>query len=412
MYQILYVDDEPGFLEISKLFLEETGEFKITTLTSAKKAIDSPEILSFDAIISDYEMPEMDGIAFLKQIRTRSPDIPFILFTGRGREEVVIEAINNGADFYLQKGGSPQSLFAELSHKIHIAVERRRAIKALKDSEERLSIIYNAVEDVIFQLTVGSEGKFYFTSVNAAFSRVTGIPSEQILGKAVNDVIPEPSLSTVLEKYQQAIRNKTTIRWEEVSEYPKGRVTGEVSITPIFDNTGTCTRIIGSMHDITELKRNQEDLLRKQEELQRAYSEITATEEELRQQYDELTKTEREFRLLFDNMNEGMALHEIVFGPDGKPADYRILAANKAYQYHVGLAPSSVIGKTAKEAYNTQEPPYLDLYARVALSGKPETFETYFPPLKRHFRISVYSPGKNQFATVFFDITDSKKGKP
>ena len=71
------------------------------------------------------------------------------------------------------------------------------------------------------------------------------------------------------------------------------------------------------MHDITELKRNQEDLLRKQEELQRAYSEITATEEELQQQYDELTKTEREFRLLFDNMNEGMALHEIVFGLTG-----------------------------------------------------------------------------------------------
>jgi PAS domain S-box-containing protein len=69
----------------------------------------------------------MDGIQFLVEVRTHFGLIPFILFTGRGREEVVIQAINNGANFYLQKGGDPTSQFAELRHKILAAVEHRRA---------------------------------------------------------------------------------------------------------------------------------------------------------------------------------------------------------------------------------------------------------------------------------------------
>ena len=65
--------------------------------------------VAYDAVILDYQMPETNGIDFLKLIRSRDDPIPFILFTGRGREEVVIEALNSGADFYLQKGGDPSS---------------------------------------------------------------------------------------------------------------------------------------------------------------------------------------------------------------------------------------------------------------------------------------------------------------
>ena len=66
--------------------------------------------------------------------------IPFILFTGRGREEVVIEALNSGADFYLQKGGEPVAQFKELEHKVKEAVRRARAENALRENEQRLSM--------------------------------------------------------------------------------------------------------------------------------------------------------------------------------------------------------------------------------------------------------------------------------
>jgi len=72
----------------------------------------------YDAIVADYEMPEMDGITFLREVRRRGMTTPFIIFSGRGREEVVIEAINNGADFYLQKNGNPSTQFAELRNMI------------------------------------------------------------------------------------------------------------------------------------------------------------------------------------------------------------------------------------------------------------------------------------------------------
>jgi DNA-binding response OmpR family regulator len=127
MVCLLYVDDEPQLLDIAKIFLEKTKEFSVDVEASAKAGLELSKSKSYDAIVSDYQMPEMDGIEFLKQVRSTWGDVPFILFTGRGRQEVVIEAINNGADFYLHKGGDPKSQFAELAHKIRQAVRRKQA---------------------------------------------------------------------------------------------------------------------------------------------------------------------------------------------------------------------------------------------------------------------------------------------
>ena len=133
--RVLYVDDEPALLEMAKLYLEMNGAFSVYTLTSAKIALDQLSTEHYDAIISDYQMPETDGIAFLKQLKASGNTTPFIIFTGKGREEVVIEALNEGADFYLQKGGEPKAQFTELANKIRYAVSRKRAEMDLRESE-------------------------------------------------------------------------------------------------------------------------------------------------------------------------------------------------------------------------------------------------------------------------------------
>jgi Response regulator containing CheY-like receiver, AAA-type ATPase, and DNA-binding domains len=101
MISLLYVDDEPVLLDLCRTFLEREGDITVTPASSAKDALKSLAAGKYDAIVSDYQMPDTDGIMFLRTVRSQFPDIPFILFTGRGREEVVIEAINSGADSYV-----------------------------------------------------------------------------------------------------------------------------------------------------------------------------------------------------------------------------------------------------------------------------------------------------------------------
>lgn len=127
MISVLYVDDDPALLDIGKIFLERIGNFSVETCTSAPEALERLERVSYHAVLSDFDMPEMNGIQFLKEVRSLYPTLPFVIFTGRGREDVVVEALNNGVDFYLQKGGEPKSQFAELSHKLRAAVQRRRS---------------------------------------------------------------------------------------------------------------------------------------------------------------------------------------------------------------------------------------------------------------------------------------------
>ncbi len=141
---LLLVDDEPSLLEIGQTFLERTQGVTVTPADSARAALQELERTQFDAIVSDYQMPEMDGIAFLREVRSRSRTLPFILFTGKGREDVVIRALNSGADYYIQKGGDPHAQYAELAHKVKRAVEQRRAESALKRKHAVLRAILSA----------------------------------------------------------------------------------------------------------------------------------------------------------------------------------------------------------------------------------------------------------------------------
>jgi two-component system cell cycle sensor histidine kinase/response regulator CckA len=125
------------------------------------------------------------------------------------------------------------------------------------------------------------------------------------------------------------------------------------------------------------------------------------------------SKLERQqiFRTLYLHMVEGVALHELVFDSQGKAINYRIVDANPQFRRYVGLEEGQIAGKLATEVFGTPAPPYLDDLAGVALGGQPLRFETHFEPFDRHYDISVVPLGEGQFATIFLDISERKRGE-
>jgi PAS domain S-box-containing protein len=120
-------------------------------------------------------------------------------------------------------------------------------------------------------------------------------------------------------------------------------------------------------------------------------------------------ETESRYQRLFSSMTEGVCEHEIVYDAAGEPVDYVIVGANPAFEKITGIKIATALGVKSSRLYGSGSPPYLDVYAGVAQTGVPVTFETYFPPMQKHFRISVFSPGLNRFVTVFSDITQQKR---
>ncbi len=129
--------------------------------------------------------------------------------------------------------------------------ELRLRLEPEQAGELFFEFAFRYVTDVVFLLRVEPDDGFRFVAVNPAFSRVTGVPAEAVLGNDIRAVIPEASHELVLNRYRKAIRDKVTVRWEETSEYPTGVKHGDVAITPVFNSSGTCVNLIGTVRDVT-----------------------------------------------------------------------------------------------------------------------------------------------------------------
>ena len=126
---------------------------------------------------------------------------------------------------------------------------------------------------------------------------------------------------------------------------------------------------------------------------------------------DAVRESENKFRTLFTQMSEGFALHELVYDDTHKAVDYKIIDINPAFEKQVGIQAENAKGVLATQLYGSTPAPYLDIYAKVAETGEPHFFQTYFPPLDRHFQISVFSPNPGYFATTFVDITERMRNE-
>jgi PAS domain S-box-containing protein len=410
VFQVLYVDDEKDLLDLGKLFIEESGDFAVTIIESAPAALTLLQKKKFDAVISDYQMPYMDGIQFLIEVRKNFGNLPFILFTGKGREEVVIQAINNGADFYLQKGGDPESQFVELTHKIKKAVEAIRADNAVHDTKARLlksesELNINKIElemqaDEVKRSNLALEesrdkyldlyefaplaylmlsDKGMIMDMNLTAATLLGIERGKHKKGSFSKFLSEKDSGKWhhyfmnLQKQEKKQTCVLTIKRDDGSSFPARlesiRLTGE-------GNAGATIRVaISDISDILQLNKD-------------------------------LKESEEKFHSLYTHMIEGAALHELTYDFHGVPDDYVIIETNPAFEQQLGISRDKVIGKTSREAYGVDKPLYLDIYTRIALTGGQDVFETYLPPLDKYFSVSAYSPAKGRFVTIFEDITD------
>ncbi|MCX6698977.1 MAG: response regulator [Methanomicrobiales archaeon] len=271
MINVLYVDDEPGLLEIGKLYLERTNDIMVQTINSASQGLDQLELMNYDVIVSDFQMPDMDGIQFLKRVRAAKGEVPFILFTGRGREEVVIEAINSGADLYIQKGGEPKAQFAELAHKIRQLVRRTSVEGMLQQNETWFQSIIRHSDEIITLLN--HEGVIIY--VSPAIQSMLGYKALSMTGKKQLDLVHPDDVAVVGLEFKQAFERdhvRAPVRYR-IQKSDGSSMQVESVITHLLDVPG----IQGAMmttRDITAWKEAEQAM---QTELSRYhYAELLA----------------------------------------------------------------------------------------------------------------------------------------
>ncbi|MEI7433749.1 MAG: PAS domain S-box protein [Methanomicrobiales archaeon] len=277
MIRVLYVDDEPVLLQLGKRFLEQSGDFSITTIDSATAALDLLHPGTFDAIISDYQMPEMDGITFLKKLKASGDATPFIIFTGRGREEVVIEALNNGADFYIQKGGDPKSQFTELAHKVRRAVDQRRVELAFRASEEKYRNLIEHANEVILVAQDGMLRLFNHRAVE-----LTGYSEQELMSMPFSAIIHPDDRSMVIERFRKRLNTEETPSSYSFRVNSKDGSISWVEISIVMIDWEGRPATLNFFTDITE-RRQAEEALKIQHDLSLALNHCTNLDDALKQ---------------------------------------------------------------------------------------------------------------------------------
>jgi PAS domain S-box-containing protein len=263
---VLFVDDEPVLRDVSKRFLEREKDLIVDTCASAKEALSILRNKKYNVIVSDYEMPVVDGILFLKQLRGEGNTTPFIIFSGKGREEVVIEALNNGADFYLQKGGDPKAQFFELKNQIQHLSQRRLAEAALRQSEARYRLITDNMSDSVWLM----DSTFRLTFISPSAERKRGFSQEELLGMPFGTHLAPESRKKFESFFSENFTGDQMTRPDlpvsattELEFRVKNGSTywAETTLSLIRDELGKPFGFVGMARDITGRKKAEEKVL-------------------------------------------------------------------------------------------------------------------------------------------------------
>jgi PAS domain S-box-containing protein len=203
--KILLVDDDIDFLTSASQILREEHNFEVTTVDSVDLALKEIYRCPFDAIVSDYNMPKKTGLELLKILRNSKNETPFLIFTGQGREEVAVTALNLGADRYLDKG-TTETVFAELSDAILKSIENKESKRLLKESEERYRTL---VESSLQGIFVAQEIPLKAVFVNESFAKTLGYSIEEIISlspQRIMELVHPDDRAFFFERYAQRLQ--------------------------------------------------------------------------------------------------------------------------------------------------------------------------------------------------------------
>ncbi len=260
---------------------------------------------------------------------------------------------------------------------------RRQAQEALLRERDRAQN-YLDVAGTIF-VALDTEGRV--TLANKKCCQVLDYAEGEILGKNwFETFLPESHRQEVGQVFRKLVGGELDLL--EYFENPILARDGKERLISwhnayFLDETGRVTGALCSGEDVTEQRRAEA----------------------------ELARSERRYQQMFTEMLNGIALHEIICEQDGKPADYRFLEVNPAFERLTGLKREEIVGHTVREAMPGTEPRWIETYGRVALTGKPAYFENYAQDLDKHFEVAAFSPEPGRFAVIFSDVTTRKKAE-
>ncbi len=257
---VLHVDDDPSILDITKQILMGMNcYFEVEQACCADEAFKKLASKNYDLVISDFEMPQKDGLQFLTELREQKNEIPFILFTGKGREEVAIKALNLGADAYINKQGNPETVYGELSHSIIRTMERKTTVEKLRKNEAQLkAIILNAPIGIAW-----SDSNMFFLSANEPFCKILGYSEQELQKLTFKDITQPDEIKDSISKMQELSSGCIHVFSIEKHYIRKDKtiIIGKVTVTAIRDNEGKPALFVAELEDITEHKKSEADLI-------------------------------------------------------------------------------------------------------------------------------------------------------
>ncbi|MBM9536083.1 ABC transporter substrate binding protein [Desulfobulbus alkaliphilus] len=263
--------------------------------------------------------------------------------------------------------------------------QRHIAINALGQNEENLATTLHSIGDGV----IATDARGRVVNMNPVAEQLCGWELSEAQGRTLSEVLPlvnaktrqpaaDPVKEVLVSGQMVGLANHTLLLARDGAEYQIAD-----SAAPIRDRAGNVTGVVLVFSDVTE-KYAQEERLQQSEE---------------------------KLATLFAAMSEMVVLHELVFDRAGKAVNYRIIDANHAFTQVTGIPRDQAVGRLATDVYGTEEPPYLQEFSRVALTGEPYVYTTWYEPMGKHFAISVVSPHQNHFATVTTDITEQKEAE-